>query len=211
MSDGDGILPPGLRRLLTQSGQLYGHHPLDDYRVDWLASPAEATSALQLALEAEPDEAAVQAVLSEHPILLARTLGGGHGRWIIPKVRLGSQYETDFVLGQRSSRGFEWTLVELESPKHSMTTKGGRQSAELTQAVHQIRQWRSWLAQNLDYARRPPHEDGLGLTGIAPAPEALVLIGRRGNPRNGQSATRNSLYAENRIDVHTFDWLLDLS
>jgi hypothetical protein len=38
--------------------------------------------------------------------------------------------------------------------------------------------WRSWLAANLDYARRPQSEHGLGLIDIEPETEGLILIGR---------------------------------
>jgi hypothetical protein len=51
-----------------------------------------------------------RSVLEEHPVLLVRALGGGQGRWVIPQKALGAEYEPDFIIGEKSSLGYEWTL-----------------------------------------------------------------------------------------------------
>jgi hypothetical protein len=68
------------------------------------------------ALEAAPGERVMQAYLAANPILLVQHLGGGHGRWVIPQKRLGSEYVTDFVIGDKDSDGRHWQFVELQDP-----------------------------------------------------------------------------------------------
>jgi Domain of unknown function (DUF4263) len=97
-----------------------------------------AECALRQCLQTATVEREVQSVLEEYPILLARALGGGHGRWVIPQKRLGAECVPDFIIGARSSLGYEWTLVELESPRGRMFKRNGDPSKELSHAIRQI-------------------------------------------------------------------------
>lgn len=74
-------------------------------------------------------------------MLLAQIVGGGHGRWVIPRQRLGAEHVTDFLVGEKSSIGFEWLAVELESPKARMSRKSGDPTQTLNHAVRQITDW----------------------------------------------------------------------
>ncbi len=58
--------------------------------------PYSAEAALKDCLQTATTERAVQSVIEENPVLLARALGGGHGRWVIPQRRLGAEHLTDF-------------------------------------------------------------------------------------------------------------------
>ena len=59
-----------------------------------------------------------------------------------------------------------------------MFTGKGDPSAALTHALRQLSDWRTWLTFNRDYAARPRAASGLGLLGIEPELEGLVIMGR---------------------------------
>jgi hypothetical protein len=155
----------------------------------------------------------MQRLLTKRPALLVQHLTGGHGRWVIPKKKLGSEYVPDFLIGHRDSIGDHWIAVELEGPDDSPMTTKGRQSKDLRFAVEQIHDWRKWLSNNLDYAFRPRGRDGLGLDGISPRLDGLILIGRRVYQPSDSvfNAERLRLDRDDRIDVHSYDWLLELT
>ena len=106
----------------------------------------------------------LQRFLRDNPVFVDPT----HSR-VWPKLALG-QRVTDFVF--RSATG-QYLLVELERPNKPLFTRGGVQSAELTQALDQITDWRRYIEDNLDTVQRE-----LGLTDITPQAQALVVIGR---------------------------------
>ncbi len=108
-------------------------------------------------------ERPMQAFFYLHRHFLVEHLRGGHGRWAISQLRLGSQHVTDFMIGASHSLGADWIAVELESPRASIFTKAGNPTATLTHAIRQITDWRAWLTSNLSYATRPVAEGGLGL------------------------------------------------
>jgi hypothetical protein len=166
-------------------GELRGEDSLGDFLVWWNDITHKDADDLEQVLEtaarhpkAAERERILQRYLQEHPLLLIQHMGGGHGRWVIPQKRLGAEFVPDFVIGERHTGGFEWLLVELESPTASMFRKDGEPSAELWHALRQITDWRAWLERNRDYATRPRADAGLGLTDISPNSRGLVLIGR---------------------------------
>jgi hypothetical protein len=187
--------------------------PLREFSVDWLERiDVSLLVTFRVCIDGAGDERPIQQFLTEHPILLACVLHGGHGRWIIPQARLGAEFVPDFVLGEGDSDGVHWTLVELESPAAKLFTKKGPPSMQLNQAMYQVRTWRSWLEANRDYATRSPTGKGLGLTDINPATAAgLILLGRRAALTAKDIVRRKDLHAEQRIVVHTYDWLFEVA
>ena len=163
---------------------------------------------LEDCLQTATTERAVQSVIEEHPVLLARALGGGHGRWVIPQRRLGAEHVTDFIIGEKSSLGYEWTLVELEGPSQRMFRQNGDPSQALSHAIRQIMDWRSWLTVNLDYARSSRASNGLGLDDIGPNSPGLILLGRRG-PEAVTKDRRRQYGRELNIRIHSIDWLFN--
>lgn len=160
-------------------------------------------------LDAARDERALQRHLALTPRLLVQHLGGGHGRWVIPQKRLGSEYVTDFVIGERSSSGFEWQFVELQSPVTRLfVPSSGRQSEQLDEGLRQISEWRRWLADNRDYARRPRARNGLGLAGVSGDDPGLLLIGREADLTDEDRERRRQLDTTYNIRIHTYDWLI---
>jgi hypothetical protein len=150
----------------------------------------------------------LQAFLQGHPRILVSHLTGHLGRWVVPQQRLGSQHVVDFMLAESSSLGFRWVAVELESPRVRMFTKRGDPTAALTHAIRQIQDWRSWLAQNLSYARRKTVRGGLGLFGVRSRLPGLIIIGRRCDLREQDDELRNQMCDDLGILIHTYDWLV---
>jgi len=169
---------------------------------------AEA-AALRRAVENAESEHDIQSFLNENRSPLIQHLGGGHGRWVIPKKKLGAEYETDFVIGEKSSAGYEWMAVELESPTAHVFTKSGDFTAEANHAIRQITDWRVWLRSNISYAEKPRSDNGLGLLNIDPELPGLILMGRRNESRDRPDKRR---YLKSRlgIEIHSYDWLIDL-
>ncbi|MEV0855114.1 Shedu anti-phage system protein SduA domain-containing protein [Nocardia fluminea] len=157
------------------------------------------------------DERPVQSFLEDHPQILARLLTGGHGRWVIPQKRLSGEYIPDFVIGERSSIGFEWHMIELESPAAPIFTKSYGQSQQLRKGIDQVRDWRRWISNNQDKARRPRAEHGEGLTDINGNVPAFVFIGRDTDRTDEASQRLRQLMDELRVQIRSYDWLIRMS
>jgi antiviral defense system Shedu protein SduA len=170
-------------------------------------------SALEVAthlevLDRAPDERPLQRYLANNPLLLVQHLGGGHGRWVLSQKRLGSEYVPDFVIGERSSIGFEWYFVELQSPRARLfVPSSGRLSQQFDEGIRQIQEWRRWLEDNRDYARRPRSRNGLGLTDVSARDPGLLIIGREADLGDADRQRRRQLGQDLNILIHTYDWI----
>lgn len=184
---------------------------LEQHSTLWDRITSEETGSLKELLERNPDEPTVHRFLENNPKFLVQALTGGHGRYQISKPRLGSEYVPDFLIAEESSIGLEWYAVEIESPKAKAHTRAGLQSHQLTHAIGQIRDWRNWFRNNLDYARRSREQDGLGLIGIDDRVPGLILMGRRGQYPQRFNEFRRQTKDQERIAIHSYDWLLDIA
>lgn len=111
---------------------------LGDYFVWWDKISSGDVRNLNHAIESATCEEDIQKFLRDNPKFLIQHLGGGHGRWVIPKKKLGSEHVTDFLIGEKHSFGYEWQAVELESPLRQMFNKNGDPSRFLNHAIRQI-------------------------------------------------------------------------
>ncbi len=182
--------------------------PLRDFFTRWDHVTPEELTALAGALDSATREEDIQQFLQANPHFLIQHLGGGHGRWVLPKQKLGAEHVTDFLIAERHSFGFEWQAVELESPLRPMFNRNGDPSQYLNHAVRQITDWRAWLKANQAYAARPRTEGGLGLTDIDANIKGLILIGRRNAIDPETNARRRQSIQDLNIDIHSFDYLL---
>jgi hypothetical protein len=146
----------------------------------------------------------------DHYQHLLTALLGAQVRYCLPLPRLGSQYVSDFVIGEVDSLGVRWVLVELETPRSSVYLQDGRQFDEkIRNAMAQIASWRDWLMHNLADARRPRAERGLGLIDIRPNAPATVIIGRRARLNSLDDVARHQSAEFVDIEVQTYDRLLE--
>lgn len=207
---GEKPRPPVKFRMMNMEGVL-ADDPQRAFFVSHGDICKEDVEALEAVL-ARPDarEEDVQQVLTARPPLLVQHLRGGHGRYVIPKPQFGGKYEPDFLIGERASFGLEWTLVELEAPKRAMFSKSGRPSKWLTHAMHQVEDWRSWLAYNKATAERETARGGLGLGEIDVRTLGLILMGRRTDIDSLTNERRRGLQTAHNMQIRTYDWLLDV-
>lgn len=163
----------------------------------------------ELIVEQASDERPIQAYLQQNPQLLTVSLLGGRDRHCLPQKRLGSEYVPDFMLAEVDSLGIHWLVVELETPNSKVLTKRGDLEQHAREGVKQVRDWREWLTPNVYYARGRRSEGGLGLYDIADTVPALVLVGRRSRIIESSRAVRAQHRSWDRIDIHTYDWLIE--
>jgi hypothetical protein len=90
-----------------------------------------------------------------------------------------------------------------------MFTRAGDPTRDLTHAIRQIKDWRNWISNNRDYASKSRDKAGLGLVDITTNAKGLILMGRRRDNADANNERRRWLAHEHRIDIHTYDYLID--
>jgi hypothetical protein len=200
---------PLIRTPEAAHAQQLAEDPLRDWFVWWDEVTAKRVAALRRAIERATKEPDMQRFLEKNPDMLIQHLGGGHGRWVVPQFRLGSQHVPDFVIGDRDSSGRQWVAVELEGPQRPMFNRSGDPSRYVWHGIRQILDWRVWLEFNRDYAARAPDEDGLGLEDISPSVSGLIIVGRRRAHDDKRKAFRRMLARQLNIEIHSYDWLVE--
>lgn len=184
------------------------NQPLAEFFVAHHSITEEQINQFRDCLSAAKDEKPLQALFELNPTLLVQHLRAS-GRFVLPQKRLGAEFVPDFVVGEHHSFGYDWQLIELESPNIPLFTKAGDPRAELTHAIRQIQDWRAWLQRNQNYASRSRAESGLGLTDITANVSGLIIMGRRSLLDPETNDRRRQMVADLNIDIHTYDYLLD--
>lgn len=155
------------------------------------------------------DESPLQRFLEKYPQILCATLIG-NPRYLMSQKRFGAEFVPDFLLADVDSIGIKWTLVELETPNSGISLASKNDFDQYTRkGISQIKEWREWLLQNLSYASKPTSEKGLGLTGIRPDCDGLILVGKRSLLNDTNSIIRRQIWESDRIRIRTYDGLLE--
>src|SRR4051794_29861804 len=94
-------------------------------------------------------------------------------------------------------------MIELESPNEPALTRAGLPAKKLAEALKQIRDWRTWLVDNVAYARGER-----GLTDIEANSPAYVVIGRRAGLDPKQVKTYRALSTDGTT-VMSYDRLVE--
>ena len=94
-------------------------------------------------------------------------------------------------------------MIELESPTERALTKAGLPGKKLAEALKQVRDWRTWLTDNVAYAR-----EERGLKDIDGSCQSYVVIGRRGSLDASQIKVYRALSTDG-ITVMSYDRLVD--
>jgi Domain of unknown function (DUF4263) len=137
----------------------------------------------------------LQRCLTKYPILF-----GPNYRKVLPKHRLGSDFETDYALELADG---SIDVMEIEASTHRIYKANGDPTAALVHAEQQVLDWLAWLDKNSPYAREK-------LPGIRRAC-GIVVIGTRAKLNESEEERlrwRNMMYA-GRLTVLTYDDLLD--
>jgi hypothetical protein len=162
-------------------------------------------------IDTSKDEKPIQSFIEAHPEILAALMGGrANSRFVVPRPNFGGKRIPDFLIADVDSRGINWVLVELETPVSAVTLKGDNILEEhARKGVSQVEEWREWILKNLALARLSRRDGGLGLVDIRPHSKGLVLVGRRDRLNENASEARHAFAEKQRIDVHTYDYLLE--
>jgi hypothetical protein len=181
---------------------------LEPYAVPDAVTEAEI-ELLRSTIETADDERPIQAVLRQHPALIA-SLVPGPERYCIPEVSVGNRYKADFFIADANSNGIRWVLIELETPHSYVALKRSNEfDKKARKGISQVHEWRQWFQDNLDQARKLRDDNGLGLLDIRPQADGMVLVGRRQDMLPAARALRQQLWESDRIAMHTYDWLMD--
>ncbi|MBV7332628.1 DUF4263 domain-containing protein [Chloroflexi bacterium TSY] len=143
-------------------------------------------------LESEKrNENSIQAHLTKNPILF-----GFEYKRVIPKHRLGGEYETDYALEKHDG---SCDVVELESSNLDLYTKAGNPTSHLVHAEQQILDWFDWIDKNNSYART-------SLNGLY-SPSGIIIIGRRENLSDSdkERLRRRNISFNGRIKILTYE------
>ncbi|MCP4705785.1 MAG: DUF4263 domain-containing protein [candidate division Zixibacteria bacterium] len=141
------------------------------------------------------NENSIQTHLSNNPILF-----GFEYKRVIPKHRLGGEYETDYALEKYDG---SCDVVELESSNLKLYTKAGNPTSHLVHAEQQLLDWLDWIDKNNSYART-------FLNGLY-SPSGFVVIGRReglSELDKGRLRRRN-IFFNGKIKILTYEDLLE--
>lgn len=140
------------------------------------------------------NENSLQVCITQNPILL----GLDYSK-IIPKHKLGSEFEVDYALEKYNGL---IDLMEIESSNLNIFTKQGNPTSYLVHAEQQVIDWLDWVEKNNSYARN-------GLEGLI-SPKGFVIIGRSSSLTE---KTKASLIRRNKafngiISILTYDDVL---
>lgn len=142
----------------------------------------------------ERNENDLQRCLTRHPVLF-----GTEYAELLPKHRLGGDYEMDYALLRPGGLA---DLVEIEASTHALFTQDGHVTGALAQAEQQVLDWLGWIEQHGSLA----HRDLPDLQ----RPRGYVVIGRSqslGEAGRRRLLQRNQLFG-GTLQLLTFDDLL---
>lgn len=137
----------------------------------------------------------IQKCISKFPILF-----GTEYVEVIPKHKLGGEYETDYVLKRNNGL---YDVIELEASTHKLYTKDGNPSSKLTHAEQQIYDWLEWIEHNNSYARETLKEFY--------TPTGYIVIGRSKDlsEKDKVKLRRRNIILKNSMIILTYDDLLE--
>jgi hypothetical protein len=126
----------------------------------------------------------------------------------ISQLRFGADLVSDFVLAhERGSLGFQYDLVEIESPHTPAFTSAGRPSARLSEALQQIRDWKQWISVNRALAKQMFPSKEFQLMDIASF-SFKIFIGRRSDSQQYKNKLLQ-LGQESGVEIRSFDSISD--
>lgn len=191
------------RRIFTDKRAM-SSIPIDEQVRQLTAERLQADVAHYLRLLERPaSEEVVHDFLATHSYFFNGILRLYGASPLYSKIRLGSEFVTDFVWFDSGSVGPEWYLTEIESPGKKLFTSSGDPTADLTHAIRQVSDWQDWIHRNLSYAQKTmPH---------IIYPMGYVFMGRRDALDNETRKRLRKINYDSRksLQVHTLDWFAE--
>lgn len=126
----------------------------------------------------------------------------------ISKLKLGSEFETDFVIIKDGfSKGTIYEFIEIEKPWSKLFTGKGIPSIDLNTSLQQIRDWRRWLTENKDYFKKYLPTSNTRVIQNSNL-KFKIITGRR-NLTELEINKREQISSENNVEIRSFDSLTD--
>jgi hypothetical protein len=150
------------------------------------------------------NERSLQGILKATPSLLRCLSMDTIDFWCFDQPSLGGEYFPDFLLCCRTSAGYIWEFVEIESPQARILTKDGKPAATLRDAISQINDWRIWLRKNIAYAH-----NHLGFKDIDAEARGWVIIGRR-SMISAEHVLKYRELSKNNLEIITYDRFIEM-
>lgn len=129
---------------------------------------------------------------------------------VISKLKLGADYETDFVLLKDGySDGNIYEIIEIETPHTKLFDKKGKPSASLNSSLQQIRDWRRWLAGNKSEFKKVFPTTNTRVIKDSRL-KFRIIIGRRDNDQEALEK-RRQIEEQEDVEILSFDRLTDIA
>lgn len=161
-----------------------------------------------------------QSFLERNPCCLPSPHGvfqvGAHGLFptaVISQPKLtGLQTKIpDFLLISRDSASIYANFIEIEAPNKTWATKKGQQSAELTQAINQIKDWKSWFENGINrqkFIQEYKLSDDM-IEGKSFQQKYILIYGRRNDPNLTPDFNKKRTSLQNTDEIFmTYDRLV---
>lgn len=129
---------------------------------------------------------------------------------VISKLKLGSEYETDFVVVKEGySDGTIYELIEIESPHTKLFDSKGKPAAKFNAALQQILDWKRFLKSEKSFFRKFLPTTNTKIIRDSKI-SFKIIIGRRTD--NQEVLEKRRQYSEDYgVEILSFDRLTDIS
>lgn len=144
---------------------------------------------------------------------------GHHSLYVFPEFQLGLSYRADYLIVGKSSGGYEFIFVELESCNGRITLQDGKFGDSIRKGINQVQDWQVWLEENYQslcevYNKHKKVQDNLPSEFIRYDSTRIhyaVVAGRRSDFNDVTYRQKRSIRNKNNINILHYDNLIDLS
>jgi antiviral defense system Shedu protein SduA len=186
--------------------------------LSWSKYKSRIEKEWKLLLASSHKESDFQAFLEKHPCYLPwKTTFHGEGHHgIFPHAVVSQPRLTglagkipDFLWISRDSESVYAVLIEIESPRKKWFTSSGKPSANLTQAINQIHEWKQWFDEPsnrqkfiLEYSIPSTYTRNLTFQ-----PRYILIYGRRRELENSEHNLKRVHLKKHDEDFLSYDTL----
>jgi hypothetical protein len=126
----------------------------------------------------------------------------------ISKLKLGTDFETDFVIVKEGySDGTKYELIEIESPHSKLFDSKGKPTAKFNSALQQIRDWKRHLINNKSFFKKTFPTSSTRVISDSKL-HFKIIIGHREDDQD-VLAKRRQISEQENIDIISFDRLAE--
>lgn len=129
---------------------------------------------------------------------------------VVSKLKLGSEYETDFVIVKEGySDGTQFELIEIETPHTQLFDKSGKPTSKFNAALQQIRDWKRFLKNDKTTFKRIFPTINTRIISDSKI-NFKIIIGRRTSDQE-ELEKRRQICEEENIEIVSFDRLTEIA